>query len=253
MLTALSAELTALHERIRSAPRRFLLVGEEEHRDSLRQQLEQFWIGQADSRGDFVALSLPETRSAVQQLWLTSTQVSFCAKAYPTVPTGHPDAAALTVLGDYLRNGYLHRAIREKGGAYGAGAGQDNGDAIFRFFSYRDPRIEGTLDDFDQALQWLATSEGDPQRLQEAILGVVSSMDKPGSPAGEAKSTYHSSLFGRTPEVRQAFRQRILSVTLDDLKRVASTWLSPEKASMAVVTSHKAADSLPAEWERIEI
>jgi len=253
MLTALSAELTALHERIRSAPRRFLLVGEEEHRDSLRQQLEQFWIGQADSQGDFVALSLPETRSAVQQLWLTSTQVSFCAKAYPTVPTGHPDAAALTVLGDYLRNGYLHRAIREKGGAYGAGAGQDNGDAIFRFFSYRDPRIEGTLNDFDQALEWLATSEGDPQRLQEAILGVISSMDKPGSPAGEAKSTYHSSLFGRTPEVRQAFRQRILSVTLDDLKRVASTWLSPEKASMAVVTSHKAADSLAGDWERIEI
>jgi Zn-dependent M16 (insulinase) family peptidase len=78
-------------------------------------------------------------------------------------------------------------------------------------------------------------------------------MDKPGSPAGEAKSTYHSSLFGRTPEVRQAFRQRILSVTLDDLKRVASTWLSPEKASMAVVTSHKAADSLAGDWERIEI
>jgi Zn-dependent M16 (insulinase) family peptidase len=78
-------------------------------------------------------------------------------------------------------------------------------------------------------------------------------MDKPGSPAGEAKSTYHSSLFGRTPEVRQAFRQRILSVTLDDLKRVASAWLSPEKASMAVVTSHKAADSLAGDWERIEI
>ncbi|MDP1007501.1 hypothetical protein, partial [Klebsiella pneumoniae] len=85
--------------------------------------------------------------------------------------------------------------------------------AVFRFFSYRDPRIEGTLDDFDHALEWLATSEGDAQRLQEAILGVVSSMDKPGSPAGEAKSTYHSSLFGRTPEIRQAFRQRILSVT----------------------------------------
>lgn len=254
MLTALSAELTALHERIRMAPRRFLLVGEEEHRDSLRQQLEQFWSQcPVRDKNDFAALSLPETRSAVRQLWLTSTQVSFCAKAYPTVPTGHPDAAALTVLGDYLRNGYLHRAIREKGGAYGAGAGQDNGDAIFRFFSYRDPRIEGTLDDFNAALEWLVRAEHDPQRLQEAILGVISSMDKPGSPAGEAKSTYHSCLFGRTPEVRQAFRQRILSVTLDDLKRVAATWLTPEKASLAVVTSQKAADALTGDWERIEI
>jgi len=78
-------------------------------------------------------------------------------------------------------------------------------------------------------------------------------MDKPGSPAGEAKTTYLSSLFGRTPEVRQAFRQRILSVTLDDLERVATTWLLPEKGSLAVVTSPKAAAALPAAWQRIEI
>ena len=253
MLTALSAELTVLHERVQAAPRRFLLVAEEEHRFSLQQQLEQCWTDILPLQQSFAPLALPATRSAVKQLWLTSTQVSFCAKAYPTVPSGHPDAAALTVLGDYLRNGYLHRAIREKGGAYGAGAGQDNGDAVFRFFSYRDPRIEGTLNDFDHALAWLAQSEGDQQRLQEAILGVVSSLDKPGSPAGEAKSTYHSGLFGRTPEVRQAFRQRILSVTMDDLKRVASTWLKPENASMAVVTGHKNADLLDASWKRIEI
>ena len=253
-LARLSDELKALHARIQAAPRRFLLVAEDEHRASLHRQMEQFWSQSlsTDTAG-FEPLLLPETRSAVQQLWLTSTQVSFCAKAYPTVPTAHPDAAALTVLGDYLRNGYLHRAIREQGGAYGAGAGQDNGDAIFRFFSYRDPRIEGTLDDFDRALEWLASSEDDPQRLQEAILGVVSSMDKPRSPAGEAKSAYHNSLFGRTPEVRQEFRQRILAVTLDDLKRAAATWLKPEKASMAVVTSQKTAETLDAAWERIEV
>ena len=252
-LARLAQELQALHARVQAAPRRFLLVSEAEHQASLQRQMKQFWSLNPAADSDFEPLILPETRSGVRQLWLTSTQVSFCAKAYPTVPTAHPDAAALTVLGDYLRNGYLHRAVREQGGAYGAGAGQDNGDAIFRFFSYRDPRIEGTLDDFDAALDWLAKSQADPQKLQEAILGVISSMDRPRSPAGEAKSTYHNSLFGRTPEVRQAFRQRILGVTLDDLKRVAATWLKPENASMAVVTSQKAAAELDAGWERIEI
>ena len=251
-LTALAGELAALHERIKLAPRRFLLVAEEEHQQAMLEQLNQYWTGLpvADT---FAALSLPETREGVKQLWLTNTQVNFCACAFPTVTTGHADAAALTVLGDFLRNGYLHRAIREKGGAYGAGAGQDNGDAVFRFFSYRDPRVEGTLDDFAQAVDWLAACKDEQQRLQEAILGVISSMDKPGSPAGEAKSTYHSTLFGRTPEVRQAFRERILAVTLDDLKRVAKTYLQPEKASVAVVTSQKTADTLAADFERIEI
>ncbi len=251
-LTALAGELAALHERIKLAPRRFLLVAEEEHQQAMLEQLNQYWTG-LPVADRFAALSLPETRDGVKQLWLTNTQVNFCACAFPTVTTGHADAAALTVLGDFLRNGYLHRAIREKGGAYGAGAGQDNGDAVFRFFSYRDPRVEGTLDDFAQAVDWLAACEDEQQRLQEAILGVISSMDKPGSPAGEAKSTYHSTLFGRTPEVRQAFRERILAVTLDDLKRVANTYLQSQKASVAVVTSQKTADTLAADFERIEI
>jgi len=82
---------------------------------------------------------------------------------------------------------------------------------------------------------------------------VVSSIDKPGSPAGEAKQAYHSALFGRTAEQRKAFRQRILQVTLEDLKRVASTWLKPEAASIAVVTSAAAAEPLADKFEIISV
>lgn len=250
-LKALGHELAALHERMKAAPRRFLLVAEEDHQAAVLSQVEQYWS--MPESAYFAPLALPRTRQSVGQLWLTNTQVNFCATAFPTVTTSHPDAAALTVLGDFLRNGYLHRAIREQGGAYGAGAGQDNGDGVFRFFSYRDPRVEGTLSDFVQSVDWLIDCENEEQRLQEAILGVISSMDKPGSPAGEAKSTYHSSLFGRTPEVRRAFRQQILSVTLDDLKRVAKTYLKPEMASIAVVTNAKTAELLPDTLQRIDV
>jgi Zn-dependent M16 (insulinase) family peptidase len=172
-----------------------------------------------------------------REAWLTSTQVNFCAKAYPTVPVDHPDAAALTVLGGFLRNGYLHRAIREKGGAYGGGAGQDSVTGVFRFFSYRDPRLGETLDDFDASLDWLRTEEHDAQELEEAILGVIGGLDRPRSPAGAARHAYHDKLFGRTPEQRERFRERVLSVTLDDMRRAADTWLKPENANVAVVTS----------------
>src|SRR5690606_21879389 len=172
----------------------------------------------------------------VREAWITNTQVNFCAKAYPTVPSDHPDAAALTVLGGFLRNGYLHRVIREQGGAYGGGASQDNNIAAFRFYSYRDPRLNETLADFDGALNWLRDSEHDAQAVEEAILGVISSMDKPVSPAGEAKQTYQAELFGRTRAKRELFRNRVLQVKLVDLQRVANDYLVPEKASIAVVT-----------------
>ena len=63
------------------------------------------------------------------------------------------------------------------------------------------------------------------QKLEEAILGVIGDIDKPGSPAGQAKSSFHANLYGRTPEKRRAYRQSILEVTLDDLKRVTDTYL----------------------------
>ncbi|MDO6562550.1 insulinase family protein [Amphritea sp. 1_MG-2023] len=251
-LQQLAAELTQLHQKMLNAPQRFLIVTEAEHQQQLAETMASRWP-ETERCSDFEAFSLPPTRAAVKQAWTTSTQVNFCAKAFPTVPVEHPDAAPLTVLGDFLRNGFLHRAVREQGGAYGGGAGQDSADAVFRFFSYRDPRLTETLADFDASIAWLQRSELEPQKLEEAILGIVSSIDKPGSPAGEAKQAYHSALFGRTPEQREAFRKRILAVTLDDLKRVAACYLKPELASVAVVTSPTAAAALTDQFEIIAI
>ncbi len=135
--------------------------------------------------------------------------------------------------------------IREQGGAYGGGGSQDSTIAAFRFFSYRDPRLEDTLDDFDQSIQWMLETDHEAETLEQAILGVISGLDKPGSPAGEAKQAFHSNLFGRSPEQRRKFRQQLLQVTLDDLKRVTRQYLKPELASVAVITS-------PSNFQRLD-
>lgn len=249
----LTQTLLALHAKVMAMPRRGLLVGEAEHRGVFENRfvdlLNRLPSPSADQ--EFTGEVLPADAA---QVWVANTQVSFCAKVFRTVPVGHPDAAALTVLGELLRNGYLHRAVREKGGAYGSGASQDSGDALFRFFSYRDPRSVETLADFDNSIKWLLDGGADESQLEEAILGVVSSIDKPGSPAGEAKATYLNTLFGRTPQQRAAFRQAILTVKLADLERVAATYLAdPSKANMAVVTHAKAAEALPAEFVRFKV
>jgi len=152
----------------------------------------------------------------------------------------------LTVLGGFLRNGFLHRAIREQGGAYGGGASHDAGIAAFRFYSYRDPRLAETLRDFDLAVSWMLDTQHQHRALEEAILGVIGSMDKPSSPAGEAKQHFHNRLFGRSHATREQFRQRVLEVTLDDLRRVTETYLKPELASTAVVTHAGQLDSTAA-------
>lgn len=234
-LHAFAQGLADIHQLMLKAPKQFLIVGEEEHMDNYRATLAQLWSPTNDAAA-FNCFTLAPVSEQVRQAWITNTQVNFCAKAYPTVPADHPDAAPLTVLGGFLRNGFLHRTIREQGGAYGGGASQDNTIAAFRFYSYRDPRLSETLADFDSALTWLQNTNHTAQSLEEAILGVISSIDKPGSPAGEAKTTYQAELFGRTREKREQFRNRVVKVTIGDLQRVAAKYLVAEKASLGLVS-----------------
>ena len=140
------------------------------------------------------------------------------------------------MLGDFLRNGYLHRAIREQGGAYGGGGGYHPDSGAFRFYPTVIPdwRIRWPI----STRRWTGYTHDHPARtLEEAILGVVAAIDKPGSPAGEAISAFFGILFDRTPEQRRAYRQRVLAVTLDDLKRVATSYLQPEQARCAVLSN----------------
>ena len=98
-----------------------------------------------------------------------------------------------------------------------------------------------TLDDFDRSIDWLLNSKHEWQQVEEAILGVISGMDKPSSPAGEAKDAFHNMLYGRTPEQRQKQRHRVLEVKLEDLQRVGETYLTGD-ASTAVITNSQQQD-----------
>jgi len=236
VLADFSEKLQQLHQKLVVAPRQFLLVSDENTLTELQQTLDSQWnnirAGQQQPSSDIIW-----TPSKIMQGWAISSQVNFCGKAYLAAPSGHKDSAALGVLGSFLRNGYLHRTIREQGGAYGGGASYDADSSSFRFYSYRDPRFEATLNDFDASVDWLLTTKHDDQALEEAILSVISSIDNPGSPSGEAINAYYSELHGRNYQWRKQHRQNILNVSLADLVQVGEKYLQPEKGNIAVIGS----------------
>lgn len=239
VLPQLIAELQALHQQVLQLPREFILVAEEARLTELTDTLSQTWQPHPIT-APLLALKQPPRPPMPEGdlAWLIQANVQFCAAAYPATPVDHPDTAALMVLGPYLRNGFLHRALREQGGAYGGGAGYDGNACAFRFHSYRDPRLSETFADFEASIQWLLHEPQEAYQLEEAILGLMASMDKPGSPAGEALTACHASLHGRTPARRQALRQALLAVTLADLQRVAAQYLQPSARRRAVVAPY---------------
>jgi Zn-dependent M16 (insulinase) family peptidase len=237
-LNSLCERLGKLQQTLTQQTPSHFWIGDHVDKEQLQHHIQTYWRDQRTTSSE-PSTTQNFTISHDKEAWFCHSQVNFCAKAFPSAQDDHPDAASLQVLAAYLRNGYLHTAIREQGGAYGGGATQDSQLGIFRFYSYRDPRLADTLTDFDQSIQWLLDKPQRKDQLEEAILNVISDIDKPGSPAGEAKGSFYSQLFGRNSEHRQHFRERILAVDLNSLRSVAERYLLNAPHNIAVVTSEK--------------
>lgn len=229
-------QLGGIQRKLQNANKQALLVVDDHGYDGALQGMASQWTKIQQNASEGLHFHLEASQQPVRQAWVTSTQVNFCAQAYPAVLADHADAPKLAVLGACLRNGFLHSAIREKGGAYGGGATFNAEAAAFVFYSYRDPRLMETFADFEKAKGWLMGNEATQAKVDEAILNVISAMDKPGSPAGEAKKAFYQQLYGRTHEVRMAYREGVISTTLEQLREVAARYLDPAKASSAVLT-----------------
>ncbi|HEY9036761.1 MAG TPA: insulinase family protein [Pseudomonadales bacterium] len=249
-MNAFSQRLADFHHLLMKQGRRFLIVSEADALEACTHELQSVF-GDAQPADTAHNINLPDLPGGGDTAWTTRTDVNFCASAYPTVMANHPDSAALTVLAGVMRNGFLHRAIREQGGAYGGGASHDTASGTFRFYSYRDPRLAETYQDFDAAIHWAAESAPEARSVEEAILGVISSLDRPASPAGEAKDQYYQDLFGRTLSFRQQFRERVLATTPADLQRVANHYLLKQRPAIAAVTNAQHSSELPADNPQI--
>ena len=234
----LGERLANLHSYIKALPKQALIIAEAEVLPTLQQAISESWQTPVEEP-TATLIESPITTDGSDIAWLAQTNVFHHALVFAAVPTNHPDAPALMVLSSVLRNNYLHRTIREQGGAYGGGASYDSNACSFKFYSYRDPRDQATFDDFLGSIDWLlaqSTGEKTDAWIEEAILGLMAGMDKPASPAGEAVKALFAELHGRGKDWQQAMRAKILAVTLEDLQRVTRTYLKDKpytRASLA--------------------
>nr|CAH8869496.1 unnamed protein product [Trichobilharzia regenti] len=142
--------------------------------------------------------------------------VHYTAQAIKAPGYESVDYASYRVLSHLLSFKYLHREIREKGGAYGAGAVSK--PEAFLFYSYRDPHAYKTLNCFESALHWAASQEFQQQDLKEAKLAVFQELDYPVS-AGSRGLNYF--LYGISDQLRQSHRREVFSVDAVKVKNIA--------------------------------
>ncbi|MCD6187579.1 MAG: insulinase family protein [Desulfuromusa sp.] len=176
----------------------------------------------------------------LRQGLIWSLPVNYVTRVFRTVPYSHPDSAALTVLAKLLRAEFLHREIREKGGAYGGLAGYNAEAGQFSMLSYRDPHIVRTLQVYEQAIDWAVAGEFPDDSVKESVLAVFGDLDKPLSPAGAGAEEFANIRQEMTLEMRNQMRQQLLAVDGAALQMVAEKYLKNGKSAIAVLAGEAA-------------
>ena len=180
---------------------------------------------QTGAKNGFTPPSLNEyAKESHREGWSTATAVAFVASAFKTVRLNHKDAAALSVIAKLMRSLYLHREIREKGGAYGGFALYNSSEGVFALASYRDPHIINTLDVFAKAADFICSGRYTDEDIKEAILQVCSVIDKPDTPATAARKDFYRNLVSLSDETREQYKTRLLALTRKDVVRAAQKY-----------------------------
>ena len=252
VLTSLAEDLAVIGRTVFAADNvKLALVGEEaslvpamDLTTSLRKQMN------SGNGNGFVPLNMAFEQATPREGWSTSSAVSFVARTFKTVNMTHDDAPALAVISKLLRSMYLHREIREKGGAYGGFALYNTEDGIFGFASYRDPHINDTLKAFEGAFSFITSDAFSETDVKEAVLQVCSDIDKLDTPSMAARKAFYRNIIGLSDETRLWYKKQLLALSRKTVSTVAGRYFGngQEEQSVAVISGR---DKLVAANEKL--
>jgi Zn-dependent M16 (insulinase) family peptidase len=178
-------------------------------------------------------------------------QVSYVAYVLQAPAYTDPASALLMISAKELSNNYLYKHIRVQGGAYGGMSSFDASLGLFSFLSYRDPHIVETLQVFKDAQAFYSQNEISAGEMEKAIISTIGMLDKPSDPAGRGHTALMRSFSGINDDMRQKFRNDILSATPRKLKDTLVDYFS-QAAKSAAVAVYSAPERLNEANKRLE-
>lgn len=147
---------------------------------------------------------------------MTPSAVQYVARA------GHISSyhGAYRILKVILSYDYLWIQIRVKGGAYGCMSGFGiYGDSYL--VSYRDPNLGQTNEVFEKTAEYVEQFDADERDMTRYIIGTISEMDTPLTPAAEGARSMSAWMTHTTEEVLQKIRDEVLDASPADIRALA--------------------------------
>ncbi|MEQ2957871.1 insulinase family protein [Slackia piriformis] len=157
------------------------------------------------------------------------------------------------VLASALSFDYLWNEVRVKGGAYGVGF-RRTPEGFGRFYSFRDPAVDPTLERFDAAGSWLASFDPSEEEMEGYIVSTVASHDAPAKPRQVARRQDAQFFCEKPAGYRERLRAEKLATTPEKL-RACSTALDEvaQRGSICVFGGEDVVRASAGEFNVIEL
>ncbi len=162
-------------------------------------------------------------------------QVNYVGKGADLFKLGYPLDGSIDVITNYLRTTWLWERLRVQGGAYGGFCIFNSRSGVFTYISYRDPNLLETLDNYNQTEEFLRSLDLDQDELIKSIIGAIGGMDAYQLPDARGYSSMLWHLVGDSEEIRQRWRDQILSTTPSDFRSFADYLMALNETGYVVV------------------
>lgn len=150
----------------------------------------------------------------------TSSKVQYVARVGNFIDGGASYHGALRILKVILGYDYLWQNIRVKGGAYGCMCSFNRlGEGYL--ISYRDPNLEKTMEVYEGVVEYLKNFTVNDRDMTKYIIGTMSNMDRPKSPAAKGERSMYAYMCRLSEEMLQKERLEILDAGQEDIRKLA--------------------------------
>jgi len=150
----------------------------------------------------------------------TAGQVQYVAVGGNFKTAGFSYTGALKILKVILSYDYLWMNIRVKGGAYGCMSGFKRSGETY-LVSYRDPNLVKTMEVYQNAPAYIRSFAADERQMTKYIIGTISELDVPMSPAAVGNMSMTAYFIGVSEEQLQKERDQVLEADAEDIQKLA--------------------------------
>jgi Zn-dependent M16 (insulinase) family peptidase len=172
---------------------------------------------------------------AKNEAFVVPADVVYVATGYDRSLLGVPYSGSWLLATRVLSYDYLWNEVRVKGGAYGAGF-QTTRPGSSRFYSYRDPRIDETIERFKGAGSWLAgVFNPTADEMDGYVVSTVASLDSPEKARDIIRRQDGMYFGGITQADRARSRSQVIEATVADIQQLAPSIDAITGAGMSCV------------------